>query len=453
MLSVPLVSLPTVAFADDDAEVKAAALAREAEKDMKAGKTTEACDKYEKSHALDPRGETILAEALCREKEGRIGTAYNLYQLAEKVSNDEGRTDRASTARSKASAISGKVAKLTLTPPKEAIPGLIVTVGGQPIPNEQFGKPYAVDVGELKVVATAPAKETWEGSVTTKAGGKASLTIPEMKAGAGPVKPDEPKPDEPKPDEPKPDEPKPDDPKKDEPKGPEGHRPKGFVIDMQVLAGMHVSIVGEAPQALINETEYRYNGPNQSQLLAACGGEDIVPGAGNCLATFKPQLALLAGAQVFVGYAFNEKVQFGGRVFGGFHYPLGFEVSGGPSLSIKVMDRLWLGVTALVGTSQTEASVTGARGSFPDEYADQNGGESRIDIPKADLTGGLADPEATAADWGRLEVGGAAEISLVLIDSKKSPSGALMLSAWPYGMWSMGGAVVGLPIGFGYRFY
>lgn len=448
---LPSTLLPTLALADDDPEAKAAALSREAEKDMKAGRTADACNKYEQSHALDPRGETILAEGLCREKEGKIGTAYNLFLLAEKVSNEEGRSDRASTAKNKASSLSTKVAKLTVTPPKESIPGLIVTVGGQPIPNDQFGKPYAVDIGDLKVVATAPAKETWEGSTTTKPAGKHTLVIPEMKAGSGPVVPV--KPEDPKPEDPKPEDPKPQDPKPEDPPTAVGHRPKGFVFDMQALAGLHVSVVGEAPQSLINDTQYRYNGPMQSQFLASCGDEDSVPGAGDCVATFKPQAALLAGAQVFVGYGFSEKIQLGARIFGGFHYPLGFEISGGPSLSIHVTGPLWLGVTALVGTSQTEAVVTGARGSFPDDLEVENGGESTVAIGNEGLAGGLAGGDKTAADFGRLEVGGAAEVSLVLIDSKKAPSGALMLSAWPYGMWSQGGAVIGVPIGFGYRFY
>src|SRR4051794_33379479 len=51
---------PRIAFADDDAVTRAAVLSREAEKLMKDGKIAEACDKYEQSQSLDPRGETQL---------------------------------------------------------------------------------------------------------------------------------------------------------------------------------------------------------------------------------------------------------------------------------------------------------------------------------------------------------------------------------------------------------
>ncbi|MBL8742979.1 MAG: hypothetical protein JNK04_17845, partial [Myxococcales bacterium] len=100
---------------------RAAVLAREAETLLSAGKTAEACDKLEESQSLDPRGATLLDLALCREKEGRLGTAYLLFDQAEKVATEEKRTDRANTARSHKKDMYLKVPRVTVVVPKEVL--------------------------------------------------------------------------------------------------------------------------------------------------------------------------------------------------------------------------------------------------------------------------------------------------------------------------------------------
>src|SRR5258708_5462328 len=148
-----------VALADDDAVTRAAVLSREAEKLEADGKISEACEKYAQSQALDPRGGTLLDEAICREKEGKTGTAYNLFVQAEKVAQSEKQADRANTAKQHESGLFAKLARLTVNVPKEAMTdGLEIDAGVQVIPQSEWGKPYPVDAGTLKITATAPAK-------------------------------------------------------------------------------------------------------------------------------------------------------------------------------------------------------------------------------------------------------------------------------------------------------
>jgi hypothetical protein len=181
-----------------------------------------------------------------------------------------------------------------------------------------------------------------------------------------------------------------------------------------------------------------------------------VPGAGKCDATFDPAIGFLGGAQLFVGYAISDSFQLGGRGFFGASFPIGYTVLGGPSFSVKAGGPLWMGFTALVGTSQLEATVTGGKGSVPKSAQDANGGKSEVTIPVEDLAGGFETGTQKAGAFGGLEVGGSIEISIELIDNPQHDmsSGALMLSFWPGGTWSpSSGGTVFLPVGFGYRFY
>ena len=452
-----------VARADDDAVSKAAVLAREAEKLEGDGKYPEACEKLAASQELDPRGGTLLDLALCREKEGKTGTAYNLFEKAEKAANDEKRSDRVSTARIHKNSLFAKLARLTVTVPKDAeAKGLEVAAGGQIVPQSEWGKSYPVDSGSIKVTASAPEKETWETTVELKPGIKKAVTVPVLKAGSGPAPKKNPGEVAVVPDGGS------DHPDTDSHDtgahgttggtggsggaAPTGHKKGRVVVDFGLQAGMHISAVSQAPQDQITGTLYKYQGTGGSEFLASCGEPDVVPGAGTCNATFNPQLALLVGGQLFVGYAFTESVQFGGRVFAGAHLPLGYQVMGGPSISFRVSGPFWLGVTPVVGTSQVTATVTGAKGSVPSDLQEANKGD-QVDIKASELAGGLEDGKGTAPDFGRLEVGGVLEVSFVLADVKSGITGSLMASAWPSALWSQGGVVFNVPLGLSYRFY
>ena len=458
-------SVSSVARADDDAVSRAAVLSREAEKLEGEGKFGEACDKLEQSQALDPRGGTILDLALCREKQGRVGTAYNLFEQAEKAALAEKRTDRVTTAKVHKNSLFAKLPRLTVTVPKESeVKGLEIAAGGQIIPESEWGKAYPVDAGTLKVTASAPDKQTWDTTVDLKAGVKKAVTIPVLKAGSGPAP--KPGPEVGPSSGPgggagspssgatgaKPGSGASSSSGTKEPTAP-GHHKGRIVFEIGLQAGMHISAVSQAPQSQITGTQYKYKGDGGSEFLASCGDTTSVPGAGSCNATFNTQLALLLGGQMFMGYAFTDSLHFGGRVFGGAHLPLGYEILGGPSISFKVSKPFWMGVTALIGTTQVKATVTGAKGSVPADLQSANGSTDQVGISVKNLAGGLAGGGKIAPATGRLEIGGALEVSYVLADAPTGITGSLMLSAWPSALWSQGGVVFAVPVGLSYRFH
>lgn len=442
---------------------------------MTAGKTAEACDKYFDAQMLDPRGATALDLALCREKQGRIGSAYIWFDIAEKMAKDEKRTDRASTAASRKSALYMKLARITVTVPKEVVvPGMEVRVGlaNDPralnlLPESDWGKSVAVDTGEIKVMVTAPGKATWEKTLDVKALAKPTITVPPLADGSGPPAPFIPPGPGPQvgpgpgpgpgpqigpgPYPTPGPAPRP---------NPTSHEKGRVVIDIGFLAGAHLSLINQAPLSEINGTQYLYKADNQSEIFAACGNTTAVPGAGDCDATFNPQFGFVGGAQLFLGYGITDEIQLGGRFFGGAHYPIGFAVMGGPSMSFKAVGPLWVGFSLLVGTTQIEATVTGAKGSVPDSNVVDNEDQNQVDIPVEDLAGGGETPfalgGAVAPSFAGFEVGGSVELSIVLVDNptNDAASGALLLSAWPTGMWAPDhGGVLMLPVGLGYRFY
>ncbi len=460
--------LGRTALAQDDA-ARGAVLAREAETLMSAGKTAEACAKLDESQRIDPRGSTLLDLAFCREKEGRVGSAYRHFEEVERISVKENRTDRVTTARVRKNALFAKVPRLTLTVP--SVEGIEVRVGlaADPasmtlVPASEYGKGYAADPGELRVAASAPGHKTWETKFELKQGMKKTLGVGPLEKGQDPVAATpvgasaEPKPaatdDTAKPAEP------------DEAEAPTQapasasssakHESGRLVVDVQFVAGGHLSAIGNAPLSDIDGTQYIYNGTAGTEFLASCGELEVVVGAGNCDATFDPALALMLGGQLFVGYAIADDVHIGARGFGAAHVPSGFSILGGPSISFGLSESFWLGVSVLVGTTSQEALVTGAEGSVPEEFIGENDGSDVVTIPVADLAGTYSSGNAKANASSGFDIGGSLEVSYVLFDNPSDSlfSGAIMVSAWPTVLAAPGrGIVAALPIGIGYRFY
>jgi hypothetical protein len=186
---------PRAAHAQDDKVARAAILAREAEDLQQKGNIPEACNKLEESQVLDPRGGTLLDLALCRDKEGRIGTAYNLFVEAEKIAIEEKRNDRVTTAKVKKNELFLKLPRVTVVVPADVVvEGMEVRLGhaNDPrslklIPQSEWGKAVAADPGELKLMVSAPKKATWESVFKIAKAERKSLTVPALVEGSGPA--------------------------------------------------------------------------------------------------------------------------------------------------------------------------------------------------------------------------------------------------------------------------
>src|SRR3954469_3989630 len=101
---------PRVAHATDPATAQA--LFDQGRKLMGQERWAEACPKLEESQRLDPAGGTLLHLALCREHEGRIATAWALYQDAALQAKRDNRKDRAKIAQDRVDALSSRLPRL-----------------------------------------------------------------------------------------------------------------------------------------------------------------------------------------------------------------------------------------------------------------------------------------------------------------------------------------------------
>jgi hypothetical protein len=132
------------------------------------GRTAEACAKLAESMRLDPGGGTLLALAVCHEKEGKTATAWSEFGEVSARSHVDGRADRADAARARAAALEPKLSHLTVTvdPTVGAIKGLVVTIDGSPLSAGAWGQAFPADPGAHQLVAEAPGYLRWTGTVT-----------------------------------------------------------------------------------------------------------------------------------------------------------------------------------------------------------------------------------------------------------------------------------------------
>jgi hypothetical protein len=127
---------------------------------MSEGRIPEACQKFEESQRLDPGGGTILNLALCREREGRLASAWSEFSEAMAVARRDGRLDREVEASTHVLALGPRLSRLTVVvPPGSRVEGLRIERNGHEVGEAAWSTPMPVDGGEHAVRATAPGRE------------------------------------------------------------------------------------------------------------------------------------------------------------------------------------------------------------------------------------------------------------------------------------------------------
>jgi hypothetical protein len=124
-----------------------------------------ACPLLAQSYELDPATGSLLALALCHEREGRLASAHREYGEVAERSKQEQRTDREAAARAQAAALEPKLSTLTIAV-ATAAEGLEVRLDGAVIDAERLGRPLALDGGDHVVIASAPRKQSWSAQLT-----------------------------------------------------------------------------------------------------------------------------------------------------------------------------------------------------------------------------------------------------------------------------------------------
>jgi hypothetical protein len=179
------------AHADVDGDT-AKRLFEEAVDDFSAGRIDAACPKLEASLRLRAELRPLGMLAACYEKQGKLATAWRTFKDVRKKAEATNDNDTAVAAAGHVARLDVMLARITIAPADKQ--GLSVTVDGKPV--TELDKPYEVDAGPHKIVATAGGKN-FEKSVTVKDGDNERVDVPKLGDGGAvvtplpdPVKPD-----------------------------------------------------------------------------------------------------------------------------------------------------------------------------------------------------------------------------------------------------------------------
>ncbi len=147
-----------VATASAVADPAAEQLFRVGSQVLKQGLVYEACDKFQQSRDVEVKVGTLLNLADCRERQGKLATAWELFLETKALAARQKDTVVATEAARRASAIESKRAFLTITVPADRrVPGMIVTRNGAEVPAATWDQALPIDPGSYLIEAKAPA--------------------------------------------------------------------------------------------------------------------------------------------------------------------------------------------------------------------------------------------------------------------------------------------------------
>lgn len=140
---------------------------------MEQGHFAEACPKLAESQRLDPGGGTLLNLGFCREKEGKLASAWAAYNDALSQAVRDGRRDRQATAQVHVDELAGKVAKLSIdvSDAAKTTPGIEIRLDDAPVRQAAWSVLTPIDRGEHTLVVTAPSKREYRTRVTVTSDG------------------------------------------------------------------------------------------------------------------------------------------------------------------------------------------------------------------------------------------------------------------------------------------
>ena len=170
-----------VAHARDPAAAQA--LFDQGRKLMEQERWAEACPKLEESERLDPAGGTLLHLALCREHEGRIATAWAIYQDALAQAKRDARKDRAKVAQERVDALTPRLphVRVRVAPANRRIEGFTITRDDVTVGEAQWGEALPVDPGSHALTARGSGRKPWTTRINVPATpDELVLDVPEL---------------------------------------------------------------------------------------------------------------------------------------------------------------------------------------------------------------------------------------------------------------------------------
>jgi hypothetical protein len=149
---------------------EAEALFRDGRSLIKAGKLAAGCDKLAASERLETSVGTLLNLGDCREKQGRLASAWAAFRKAEGMARRTGGDDRRQAeAGRRAAALEPRLSKLVIDVADRA-DGEVVRRDDEIVDEAAWNTPLPVDPGRTTITAEAPGRQPWRTTVAIEAG-------------------------------------------------------------------------------------------------------------------------------------------------------------------------------------------------------------------------------------------------------------------------------------------
>lgn len=140
----------------------AVALFEEARRLIVAGRCADAIPKLQESLDRARTVGALLNLADCYENTGRTASAWATFRTAAATATEAKDAKRSKYATDRANELEGKLARLTINVPAEAIvEGLELRRDGEPVDQSAWANAVPVDPGPHRIEATAPGRKPW----------------------------------------------------------------------------------------------------------------------------------------------------------------------------------------------------------------------------------------------------------------------------------------------------
>ncbi len=181
--------------ADTTAFAQAPAAAEPSEKDVQAAtfnfkkgldlfnmkKFTPALEAFKTSYSKVASPNSHLYVARCLQNLGKLSEAYfefekTVAEATERAKTEEKYGPTRDTAQTELNELIAKIALVTVNVTSDS-PDAKLSIGGQDVPKERWGKPFPVAPGAVEAIVTVPSKEPAKESLTLKAGDKREIAL------------------------------------------------------------------------------------------------------------------------------------------------------------------------------------------------------------------------------------------------------------------------------------
>src|SRR5262249_9554586 len=143
---------------------------------IKRGQLAAGCDKLVASERIESSIGTLLNVGDCREKLGKLASAWAAFRKAEGMAKRAGDDKRQAEAARRAAQIEPRLSNLVIEVPRR-IAGLGVRRGGEIVDEASWNTAVPVDPGSYAIAAEAPGFVAWSATVPVMAGAKREVVV------------------------------------------------------------------------------------------------------------------------------------------------------------------------------------------------------------------------------------------------------------------------------------